>query len=122
MARPDKDEAREKRIMWDIVVDAYDEEERAMGWHTYLEDKLQFPFRAKCTAKQSGSPLRAGEEVEVVGMPEGADYMRGMFVLIRWHERELGVPLAQLEAIDADAQTQEAIEDWHYWVARGYEF
>ena len=26
-----------------------------------------------------------------------------------------------IEAI-VDAETQEAIEDWHYWVARGYEF
>jgi hypothetical protein len=29
------------------------------------------------------------------------------------------VPLSQLEAIDADEPTQEAIGDWHYWVAQG---
>ena len=30
----------------EIVVDAYDSEEQAMGWYSYLEDNLQFPFQA----------------------------------------------------------------------------
>jgi hypothetical protein len=29
--------------------------------------------------------------------------------------------LAQLEAVDVDDQTREVINDWHYWVERGYE-
>ena len=45
-----------------------------------------------------------------------------MFVLMRWERRPLAVPLAQLEGIAEDDQTRQAIEDWHYWVARGYEF
>jgi hypothetical protein len=28
----------------------------------------------------------------------------------------------QLEASEADEETQQAIADWHYWVNRGYEF
>jgi len=27
----------------------------------------------------------------------------------------------QLEGIEVDEETQQAIEDWHYWVERGYE-
>jgi len=27
-----------------------------------------------------------------------------------------------LAAIASDEATQQAIEDWHYWVKRGYEF
>ena len=122
MTQPDKDEVREERIMMEIVVDAYDEEERVMGWYNYLDDKLTFPFRAKCIAKRSVSPLRVGEEVEVVGMADDDEDMHGMFVLIRWQDREMGVPLAQLAALDADAETQEAIADWHYWTERGYDF
>src|SRR4051794_23405584 len=34
-AKPEKDEVREERIDMEIVVDAYGEEERAMGWHCY---------------------------------------------------------------------------------------
>jgi hypothetical protein len=31
----------------------------------------------------------------------------------------MAVPLSQLDAIDPDESTQEAIDDWHYWVSRG---
>jgi len=44
-----------------------------------------------------------------------------MFVLIRWKQRQLAVPLIQLEGIQVDKETQQAIEDWHYWVNQGYE-
>jgi len=27
-----------------------------------------------------------------------------------------------LEVVAADAKTNEAVEDWRYWVNRGYEF
>jgi hypothetical protein len=44
-----------------------------------------------------------------------------MLVLIRGERRALAVPLAQLEGITVDKQTRQAIEDWQYWVAQGYE-
>ena len=44
MARIEKDETREERIDMEIVVDAYDAEERAMGWYSYLDDILNFFF------------------------------------------------------------------------------
>jgi hypothetical protein len=31
------------------------------------------------------------------------------------------VPLSQLEGVAVDEHTRQAIEDWQYWVARGYE-
>jgi hypothetical protein len=67
MKRRSRDEEREQRITMEIVVDAYTPEEQAMGWY-YLEDRLHFPFMAKCTAERSISPLRVGDEVDVVGM------------------------------------------------------
>ena len=42
--------------------------------------------------------------------------MREMFVTIEWDKRELAVPLAQLQALKVDKETQQAMEDWHYWV------
>ncbi len=29
--------------------------------------------------------------------------------------------MAQLKGLPADEESQEAIEDWHYWVEQGYE-
>jgi hypothetical protein len=97
MARAKQDDAREHRIEMEIIVDAYDEEERATGWYTYLQDKLAFPFRARCIAEKRASPLKQGEVVEVTGMAPDEDCEHDMFVDVRWQRRRLAVPLSQLE-------------------------
>ena len=76
MPKPKPNPARERRIIDEIVVDAYNEEERAMGWHCYLEEKLAFPFKARCIAPRTISPLNKGEEVEVSSMARSDDCMR----------------------------------------------
>jgi len=103
MTRPDKDEAREERIHMEIVVDAYGPEEQAMGWYTYLDDILQFPFSARCMVRRTISPLEQGEEVVVVDMAPAEECEHEMFVLIQWKKRQLAVPLMQLEGINVDA-------------------
>ena len=45
-----------------------------------------------------------------------------MFVMIRWEKPGLAVPLAQLLAVATDESTTQAVEDWQYWVKKGYEF
>ena len=69
MQQTPRDEERETRIAIEIIVDAYSPEEQALSWYYYLEQALQFPFRARCAVERSISPLRIGEEVQVVGMP-----------------------------------------------------
>jgi len=32
----------------------------------------------------------------------------------------MAIPLSQLEVIDPDESTKEAIGDWHYWLSQGY--
>jgi hypothetical protein len=120
--RPALDRPRERRITYEIVVDAYTSDERAMGWHCHLDDKLRFPFKAKCIAVREISPLEKGEEVEVLGMALAEDCMKEMFVLVGFAGRELGVPLIQLDPVKPDKATREATEDWRYWVAMGYAF
>ena len=47
---------------------------------------------------------------------------REVFVEMPWeHKRTLAVPLSQLEVAHTDEETRQAVEDWHYWVAMGYE-
>lgn len=83
MPRPKKDNARENRIMTEIVVDAHDPEERAMSWYYYLSDTLQFPFSATCKSQRQISPLKIGDAVEVVGIANGNECEREMFITIR---------------------------------------
>src|SRR5947207_1024571 len=63
----DEDEGREGRIHMEIIVDSYNPEEQALGWHAYLSGKLQFPFSACCVVRREISPLEPGEEAEIVG-------------------------------------------------------
>jgi hypothetical protein len=122
-AKLEHDPEREQRIAMHIVVDAYDAQERAMGWYYSLQEQLQFPFTATCIAKRAISPLHVKDEVEVIGMPGEEECEHEMFVTIRWEKEGLAVPLSQLKPISAtDEQTKQAIEDWHYWVKMGYEF
>jgi hypothetical protein len=117
-----KEPAREKRIDMDIVVDCYGDQEQAMGWYYYMEDNLEFPFKATCVRKRDISPLKLKEKVAVVGMPSIDECEREMFVSIVWNERTFSVPLAQLEYAGRDKESRQAVKDWHYWVRQGYQF
>ena len=80
--RPASIPARGHRIDHEIVVDAYTPEERAIGWHRFLDDNLRFPFKASCVAAREILPLKKVEEVEVLGMAPADDCMKEMFVIV----------------------------------------
>lgn len=117
-----EDETREHRIVMEIIVDCYNEEERAMGWYYYLEDHIKFPFHAKCISKRNISPLRHGEVITVIAMGPEEECDHEIFVEVEYQEESLSVPLSQLEGLEIDEISREAIKDWHYWVGRGYHF
>lgn len=119
-------DSREQRIDMEIVVDTYNEE-RVMGWYYYLENHLDFPFKARWISRKTtltSEPER--EEVEVVGMSPEEYCSKAMFVEVLYKEGGVedtfSVPLSDIEAVDANSKPQEAILDWHYWVDQGYEF
>ena len=117
-----KDPIREDRIHNEAIVDAYGPEEKAMSWYYYLENKIRFPFQAKCIVANLVSPIKKGETVEVRRLAPEDTCSTDMLVLIRWQDRNMAAPLSQLAPIDPDESTAEAIGDWHYWVAQGYLF
>ena len=117
MTREERDEERDERIQNEVIVDAYTPDEQAIGWCYYLERRLSFPFQARCIEKRSISPLGEGEVVRVIGMID--EVVSEMFVRIEWMDREFGVPLSQLEPVDPDEDTREAVNDWHYWEGDG---
>jgi Calcium binding len=121
MARSSLEKEHERRIAMEIILDAYGPEEQAAGWHVYLTDHLRFPFTAHCVVVRAISPLEVGDEVEVVEMASEEECQHEMFVGIRWQRRPFAAPLAQLEGVQVDGETEQALQDWHYWVSRGYE-
>lgn len=84
MKKTRKHSVREDRIHNEPIADAKGPEEQVMGWHGYLNDKMRFPFQAKCIAPKIVSPLRTGEAVDVFQMaPEDACSVE-MLVMVRW--------------------------------------
>lgn len=114
------DEEREERITMEVIVDAYSAEEEAEGWSCYLGDQMTFPFQAQCIKESRRSPLQLGETVRVIGMANDDECVTDMAVEVEWSGRTCGIPLSQLQGIDVDEQTAEAIADWHYWLASGH--
>ena len=122
MSKPRKNRLREERIHNEAIVDAYGPEEQALGWYYYLENKIRFPFSARCIASTVVSPLRKRRNGQGPRLGAGGFLCprhAGVDPLAR---RNVAVPLSQLAAIDADDSTLEAIGDWHYWLAQGYCF
>lgn len=103
-------------------MDAYGSDERAMGWHYYLDEKLAVPFEARVKTGLPSSPLSVGDKIEVLGMAPESACAADMLVRVRWPKRKLAVPLSQLVPMIDDEATKEAMADWHYWVGHRYEF
>lgn len=126
MASVERDETREHRIETEIIVDAEDKEDRAMGWYYYLDDMMEFPFMAKWKKKSRKTSTIEEKPVEVLGMAPEDDCMRDMYVEVAYiggKEDDIHTAkLSELEPIDVDEETQEAIADWLYWLGRGYKF
>ena len=57
MKKSRKDAVREDRIRNEAIVDA-GEEEQALSWYYYLDNKIRFPFQAKCLAVKVVSLLK----------------------------------------------------------------
>ena len=92
MINRETDPIRENRIDYEIVVDAYDEAERAMGWYCYLQDKITFPFLARWKKKTKKTGAIAEKEVEVLSMASEEDCESNMYVEVTYmgstHEKE----------------------------------
>ncbi|EAZ88289.1 calcium-binding protein [Crocosphaera chwakensis] len=116
MATIPHDDEREQRISDQIIVDAYNADEERMGWYVYIEDHLKMPFNA----------IWDEQTVEVVGISDEDECQQEMRVDIRYTEKNsqdvFSVSLSEISPVDADETTNEAVNDWKYWVGRGYEF
>jgi hypothetical protein len=114
MRKPAKDKIREDRIHNEAIVDANGSEDKAMSWYYYLENKIRFPFQAKCIVANLASPIKKGETAEVRRLAPDDACSTDILVLIRWQGRSMAAPLSQLAPVDPDESTAEAIGDWHY--------
>jgi hypothetical protein len=124
MVNKELDPIRENRIVYEIVVDAYDEAERAMGWYCHLQNKISFPFLG-IWKKTNKTGTIIAKEIEVLGMASEEDCESNMYVEVAYigdKDDTFTAKLSDIEAINPDADTEEAIADWKYWVDMDYGF
>jgi len=114
MAIADLDKAREDRIVDEILVDSDTDEDRATAWYYHLDGKVTFPFQAT---------FDGDEEVEVMSLSVEEDCLDEMKMEVRhsdsFGEEPFTALVVELEPLDADDDSTEAIEDWQYWWERG---
>ena len=110
------DPAREHRILEEVIVDAYDDEEQLMGWYYYLAENLVFPIPA--TARL---PLRGGKSetksvqiVEVDPKSEAGGRIR-LGVVEPGNERIQYVSPEAIVSLDTSPENREIVNDWLYW-------
>jgi Calcium binding len=103
MARA-KDEIREQRITMEVIVDAYDSSERAMGRY-YLDGRMKVPCKARCRFVRPISVLKVKEEVEVLGMAPEEECDNETFVWVGRAGERIAVPLAQHRCLPAFSAT-----------------
>lgn len=89
-----------------------------MSWYYHLGETLAFPFSARW-----GSDI-----IQVTEMASGEDCEREMFVMVRYQgktgDNTVVARLRDIQPLDEvndefEEETVQAVEDWHYWVARG---
>lgn len=98
---------REQRIEMEVVVDAYNSEERSMAWYYYLDEQLTVPFEAEVRKRSPTSPLSPGDRAQVIAIAPEEVCETEAFMCIRWNKRKLAVPLAQLVPLASDELTQQ---------------
>lgn len=115
------DEEREQRITMEILVDAHTPEVQAMGWYSSLEDRLHFSSWPGASPNVASRPCASATRSRSPGWPPKRSASTRCSSSSAGNTDPLAVPLAKLEGVAVDDQTRQVIEDWHYWVAQGYE-
>jgi Calcium binding len=117
VARFVRDQVREDRIDYEIVVDTYDQYEAAMGWLTYLEDFLSFPFEAMYHPDNQTPRLVMVQAIE--NDEEALDQGLIEFLIEIDDDGECWVALEEITPLELNTEALQAVEDWRYWLARG---
>ena len=85
------------------------------AWHAYLEEHLVFPFAATVMEYQRG-PVHQGARVSVLAITF-LDETYGTIVAVKHKNGVNELPLCDLKAMDAVAETRQLVEDYAMWFA-----
>lgn len=110
------DPAREHRILYEVIVDCYDEEEELMGWYYYMADNPKFPIAATVRLPLHGgkSENKTVQIVDVDPKSEMGSPIR-LGVTEEGSERIHHISPEAIAHLDTSPENAEIINDWLYW-------
>jgi hypothetical protein len=99
-----------------LLGDCQNEWEQLTVLEAFLEEQLDFPFRAVCDVppEQGSQGIEAGNRVMVFGLLE-ADKHWGVMVRVRKGKRFFRCPLFRLLPKNLTAFQKEAVSDYRAW-------
>lgn len=115
MAR-EHDKEREHRIHYEIIVDAYDDHEVAMGWYIHMNDNLKFPIKAKVKLRLRGGKTeeKTVKIVEVDPKSETSLTLR-LGITEGKSDRVQYISPEDILSIQTTEENLEILNDWLYW-------
>jgi hypothetical protein len=99
-----------------LLAECQNEWEQLATLEMYLEEQLEFPFRALCdTPAEAGSnAIQEGDRVTVLALLE-ADKQRGIMVRIQKAKRFYRCPLFRLQPKNLATVPKTAVHDYRSW-------
>jgi len=100
-------------ITYQIVVDAYSDDEANIGWAIYMEENLHYPFTAEYQVRKRNDE-RYWQKITVVGNETGEDDFEGREYYVEIEIEGMVIPakLDELRNIEADEKTLETLQIW----------
>jgi len=99
-----------------LLAECQNEWEQLATLETYLEEQLEFPFRAVCdTPAEPGSyAIDAGDRVTVLALLD-SDKHRGIMVRVQKQKRFYRCPLFRLQPKSLQIAQKLAVQDYRSW-------
>jgi hypothetical protein len=115
MAKMAQDYLRPERLET-LLIECQNEWEQLTVLEAFLEEELDFPFRAVCDVhpEQGSYAIVAGDRVMVFGLLE-ADKQWGVMVRVRKGKRFFRCPLFRLLPKNLTVLQKEAVNDYRAW-------
>ena len=110
------DEVREQRIIYDVIVDCYDEDEQLMGWYYYMAEGLNFPIQAVANLALRGGKTEQ-KEVQIVSVDPKSEQGNAIRLGITEgdSERVQYISPERFVSIQTSEANLDIINDWLYW-------
>ena len=110
------DPAREHRILYEVIVDCYNDDEELMGWYYYMAEGLNFPIdvTVRFSLKHGKTEMKSAQIVNIDPKSEQVNPMR-LGIMEPGSKRIQHISPEDLASADTTPENLEILNDWLYW-------